>query len=166
MATINLSDYNKELLPDSTGMKIGIAVSEWNSDVTENLLKGAREALTECGVSLDNIYILYVPGSFELPLAARLLFENKSVEAVICLGAVIKGETPHFDFVSAACANGITETSLKYGKPVVFGVLTTLDIAQAHARSGGALGNKGIEAAITAVRMIGLQRELEDPWVR
>jgi len=164
MATSRFTAVNKELLPDASGMRIGVVVSEWNSDVTENLLKGTRETLSECGASLDDMYILYVPGSFELIAGAQLLLENKNIEAVICLGAVIKGETPHFDFVSSACANGLMNLSIQYKKPVVFGVLTTLDLKQAHARSGGELGNKGIESATTAIRMIALQRELEDPW--
>ncbi len=162
MSTTDLSSYNKELLPDASSMRIGIVVSEWNSDITENLLRGALETLTDCGVTLDYIKIVHVPGSFELPSGAQALLENTKVEAVITLGCVIRGETPHFDFVCQACAMGVQNVSLKYNKPVIFGVLTDNNIDQSRARSGGALGNKGVEAAITAIKMISLKRQLED----
>jgi len=164
MATTNLSSYNKELIPDARNMRIGIVVSEWNSEITENLLKGCVEALTDCGGSLDHIHIIHVPGSFELPIGAQLLMQNESCEAVICLGSVIRGETPHFDFVCQTCADGIKDVSLKLSRPVIFGVLTDNTIEQSRARSGGALGNKGTEAAITAIKMIALKRQLEDSW--
>jgi 6,7-dimethyl-8-ribityllumazine synthase len=161
MATTNLSSYNKEHLPDAQSMRIGIVVSEWNDHITSNLLKGCVETLTDCGVSSKNIMVAHVPGSFELGLGAQLLFENHKPEAVVCLGCVIRGETAHFDFVSNACAAGIQQLSLKIGKPVIFGVLTDDTEEQSIARSGGSKGNKGTEAAITAIKMIGLQRELE-----
>jgi 6,7-dimethyl-8-ribityllumazine synthase len=142
-------------------MRIGIVVSEWNNDITDNLLRGAVETLTECGASLDYIKIIYVPGSFELPAGAQMLFENTSVEAVITLGCVIRGETPHFDFVCNACAQGVKDVSIKYKKPVIFGLLTDNNVEQSRARSGGNLGNKGVEAAVTAIKMIALQRSLE-----
>lgn len=165
MATSNYSQIDPARLPDAGNMRIGIVVAEWNSDITESLLKGAREALSECGASLDNLNVLYVPGSFELPLGAQLLLENKSLEAVICLGSVIRGETPHFEYVCSACARGISEVSLKFSKPVIFGVLTDDTREQAAARSGGALGNKGVEAAVAAIKMIALKRDLEETWV-
>jgi len=164
MATTDLSAYNKENLPDARTMRIGIVVSEWNSEITDNLLRGCQEALSDCGITLDKIRIVHVPGSFELPLGAQMLLENKSLEAVICLGSVIRGETPHFDFVCQTCADGVKDVALKYNKPVIFGVLTDNTIDQSRARSGGALGNKGTEAAITAVKMIALKRQLEDTW--
>ena len=142
-------------------MRIGIVVSEWNNDITDNLLRGAMETLTECGASLDHLNIIYVPGSFELPSGAQLLLENTSVEAVITLGCVIRGETPHFDFVCQTCADGVKDVALKYKKPVIFGVLTDNTLEQSRARSGGNLGNKGVEAAVTAIKMIALQRQLE-----
>jgi 6,7-dimethyl-8-ribityllumazine synthase len=143
-------------------MRIGIVVSEWNNDITDNLLRGAVETLTECGASLDYIKIIYVPGSFELPSGAQMLLENTSVEAVITLGCVIRGETPHFDFVCNACAQGVKDVSIKYNKPVIFGLLTDNNVEQSRARSGGNLGNKGVEAAVTAIKMIALQRQLEN----
>jgi 6,7-dimethyl-8-ribityllumazine synthase len=162
MATHNLSAYNKEHLPDAQTMRIGIVVSEWNDHITSNLLKGCVDALTDCGVSSKNILVAHVPGSFELPLGAQMLFDNHSIEAVICLGCVIRGETPHFEFVCQACANAIQMLSMKIGKPVIFGVLTDDNEEQSIARSGGDKGNKGTEAAISAIKMIGLQRELEN----
>lgn len=161
MATQDLSSYNKDHLPDAHSMRIGIVVSEWNNDITDNLLRGAVETLTECGASLDYIKIIYVPGSFELPSGAQMLLENTSVEAVITLGCVIRGETPHFDFVCNACAQGVKDVALKYKKPVIFGLLTDNNVEQSRARSGGNLGNKGVEAAVTAIKMIALQRQLE-----
>jgi 6,7-dimethyl-8-ribityllumazine synthase len=161
MATQNLSGYDKEHLPDAQSMRIGIVVSEWNDHITSNLLKGCVEALTDCGVQSRNILVAHVPGSFELATGAQMLFDNHRPEAVICLGCVIRGETAHFDFVCQACASGIQQLALKTGKPVIFGVLTDDSEEQSIARSGGSKGNKGIEAAITAIKMIGLKRELE-----
>lgn len=164
MATTNLSTYEKEHLPDARSMRIGIVVSEWNETITSNLLKGCVEALIDCGVPEQRIMIAHVPGSFELALGAQLLLENQSLDAVVCLGCIIRGETAHFDFVSQACAQGIQSTSLKFNKPVIFGVLTDNTEEQSIARSGGSKGNKGTEAAITAIKMIGLKRELEQTW--
>lgn len=161
MSSKNLSNYDRSQLPDVQTMRIGIVVSEWNNDITDNLLRGAMETLTECGASLDHLKIIYVPGSFELPSGAQMLLENSSVEAVITLGCVIRGETPHFDFVCQTCADGVKDVALKYKKPVIFGVLTDNTLEQSRARSGGNLGNKGVEAAVTAIKMIALQRQLE-----
>ena len=161
MATINLSHYNKEHLPDAQTMRIGIVVSEWNDHITSNLLKGCLEALKDCGIPDKNMLVAHVPGSFELALGAKMLFDTHRTEAVICLGCVIRGETAHFDFVCNACANGVQQLALSIGKPVIFGVLTDDTEEQSIARSGGSKGNKGTEAAVTAIKMIGLQRELE-----
>ncbi len=165
MATNDLSLYDKATLPDARTMRIGIVVSEWNSDITNNLFRGCIEALTDCGASLDNIKVVNVPGSFELPLAADILMRNKNVEAIICIGSIIKGETPHFEFISQACANAVQQVAIKHSKPVIFGVLTDNNIEQSRERSGGSKGNKGVEAAVTALRMIDLRRELEESWV-
>lgn len=143
-------------------MRIGIVVSEWNGDITDSLLRGAMETLSEAGVTLDYVKIIYVPGSFELPSGAQMLMENTKVEAVICLGSVIRGETPHFEFVCHTCAQGVKDVALKYNRPVIFGVLTDNTPEQARDRSGGRLGNKGVEAAVTALKMIALKRQLED----
>lgn len=131
-----------------------IVVAEWNEDVTEPLFLGAREALLEMGARAENIIRRDVPGSFELPLAAQQLAEKKNVDAVICLGCVIQGETPHFDYICQAVAYGIMKVNLKFNKPVAFGVLTTLNKQQALDRAGGKWGNKGEEAAVTVVKML------------
>lgn len=151
----NLSNYDPTKLPDASTMRIGIVVSEWNSDITENLLKGCRNTLISNRVKVDNIQLRYVPGSFELPLGAQLLLEDTSVDAVICLGCVIQGETKHFDYVCDAVSKGIMDVSLKYNKPVIFGVLTDNNKQQSIDRSGGKHGNKGDEAAVSAIRMVG-----------
>jgi 6,7-dimethyl-8-ribityllumazine synthase len=165
MATSDLSLFDSAGLPDASSFRIGIVVSEWNSEITDNLLKGCTQTLSDCGVRLDNIRIHHVPGSFELALGAQLLLESRHVQAVICLGSIIRGETPHFEFVSLACATGIKDVTLKYGKPVVFGVLTDDNISQARDRSGGKHGNKGVEAAITAIKMLAFQTQVEDSWL-
>ncbi len=164
MATTNLSDYDKALLPDCNTMKIGIVVAQWNADITDKLLRGAMETLTDCGVSLDNIQTVYVPGSFELPTGARLLLENTRNDAVICLGSIIRGETPHFDIIAHAVAQAVQQVALVTRKPVIFGVLTDETLEQAQARSGGSKGNKGVESAVAALKMVGLQRDLENSW--
>ncbi len=134
--------------------KFGIVVAEWNEDVTGALYEGAFNALIELGARKENILRIDVPGSFELPLGALRLAKRKDMDAVICLGCVIQGDTPHFDYICQAVAYGIMKVSLKTLKPVAFGVLTTLNRKQAMERAGGALGNKGEEAAITVVRML------------
>ncbi|MGE0771009.1 MAG: 6,7-dimethyl-8-ribityllumazine synthase [Cyclobacteriaceae bacterium] len=136
------------------GKKFGIVVAKWNEDVTEALFEGAYQALLSMGAKKKNITREDVPGSFELPLAAQRLASKKSIDAVICLGCVIQGETPHFDYICQAVANGIMRVSLDSGKPVAFGVLTTLDKKQAMDRAGGKFGNKGEEAAVTVVEMV------------
>lgn len=156
MATTNLSQYDSSKVPSAKGMKIGIVVSEWNADITENLLKGAYNTLLKHGVEEEDIVVKHVPGSFELPLGAQIILEKLYLDAVICLGSVIRGETSHFDFVCQAAALGVKDVSLKYNKPVVFGVLTDDTKQQALDRSGGKLGNKGDEAAITAIKMVAL----------
>jgi 6,7-dimethyl-8-ribityllumazine synthase len=131
-----------------------LVVAEWNEDVTEALFDSARQTLLALGVQPKNVIRRSVPGSFELPLAAKWSADEKSVDAVICLGCVIQGDTPHFDYICQAVAQGITIVNLSSGKPVTFGVLTTLNKKQALERAGGKLGNKGEEAALTAVRML------------
>jgi len=161
MATINknLSDYNFNEVPSAKGMKFGIAVAEWNANITEGLFTGAKEALLACGCQEADVIRKDVPGSFELPLAAQFFFESSDVDAVICLGSVIQGETKHFDFVCETTAQGIKDVSLKYNKPVIFGVLTDNTMQQAIDRSGGKHGNKGTEAAISAIKMVSLKSE-------
>lgn len=154
----NLSKFEGTDIPDGTGMRIAIVVSEWNAAITGSLFDAAVQTLVKNNVKKDDIIITTVPGSFELTLATQLLCEDKSIEAVIALGCVIQGETKHFDFICDAIAHGITNVGLKYNKPVIFGVLTTNDLQQAKERSGGKHGNKGDEAAATALKMIALKR--------
>ena len=151
----NLSTYSGKNLNALKGKKIGIVVSEWNDEITESLYSGAHETLINLGAQTENIIKKYVPGSFELTLGAQWLAKNGEIDAVICLGCVIQGETPHFDYICQAVANGITNVGLKFDKPVIFGVLTTLNKQQALDRAGGKHGNKGDEAAVTAVKMLG-----------
>lgn len=135
--------------------KIAVVVAQWNEEITSALYEGAVASLLSAGVKRNNIIRKTVPGSFELPLGALWMAEKKDIHAVICLGCVIQGDTPHFDYICQAVAYGITEVGLKTRKPVVFGVLTTLNRKQALERAGGKSGNKGEEAALTALEMLG-----------
>jgi len=157
---INLSDYNPEFIPDGSNMSFGIVVSEWNIEITDALKVGAVDTLLKHNVPSENITVEYVPGSFELALAAQWMLEHLEVDAVICLGCVIQGETRHFEFICNAVSNGIMKVSMKYNTPVIFGVLTTENLQQAKDRSGGKHGNKGVEAAYTAIRMVDLSDSL------
>lgn len=137
-----------------TNKKFAIVVAEWNEEITEALFQGAHEALLQLGAKKSNLIRVNVPGSYELPLAAQRMAKQKDIAAVICLGCVIQGETPHFDYICNSVANGIMRVNLDTGKPVAFGVLTTLDKKQALERAGGKYGNKGEEAAVTVVGML------------
>lgn len=150
----NLSQYDFDSVPDASGMKFGIVVSEWNPTVTEALLKGACDTLERHGAKEENIIISRVSGSFELTFGAKILTENTEVDTVIILGCVVKGDTPHFDYVCSGVTQGITDLNIRYNKPVIFGLLTTDNMQQALDRSGGIHGNKGDEAAITAIKMV------------
>mgnify|MGYP001354233907 CR=1 FL=1 len=134
--------------------KVAIVVAQWNEEITEALYAGAVSSLLAHGLKKTNIIRKEVPGSFELSLGGLWMAQEKGIDAVICLGCVIQGDTPHFDYICQAVAYGITEAGLKTGKPVIFGVITTLNKQQALDRAGGKLGNKGEEAAITAIRMM------------
>ncbi len=140
-------------LPDGSSFKIGIVVSEWNADITNALLEGAKETLLKAGVLEDNIEVLYVPGSFELPWGARQIMKPGKRDAVICLGCIIQGETKHDEYIASAVASGIMQLGLMSGIPVIFGVLTTNTEEQAKDRAGGKHGNKGAEAAVAALQM-------------
>lgn len=139
-----------------------IVVSRWNSNITELLLEGALRALTRQGVSEEKISVYRVPGAFELPLVARKVGERDDVTAVIALGCVIRGDTPHFDYVCRECSRGIGDTALQLGKPVAFGVLTTGNLEQARLRSGDGGENKGEEAALTAMEMVSLLTQVSE----
>lgn len=134
--------------------KIAVVVAQWNEEITSALYEGAVASLLSAGVKKNHIIRKAVPGSFELPLGALWMAEKKDIHAVICLGCVIQGDTPHFDYICQAVSYGITDVGLKTRKPVVFGVLTTLTRKQALERAGGKFGNKGEEAAITALEML------------
>ena len=162
MGTRNLSAYDAENIPDARDLKFGIAVADWNADITSALLDGALKTLRKHGVSKDNIIIKHVPGSFELTLGAQFLAEYEDPDAVICLGCVIQGETPHFTYICQGVTQGITQLNIDYNIPFIFGVLTTNTKQQAKERSGGKHGNKGDEAAISAIRMAVLQRSFEE----
>ncbi|MGH9661127.1 MAG: 6,7-dimethyl-8-ribityllumazine synthase [Bryobacteraceae bacterium] len=144
----------------SQGLKVAVVVSRFNSFVTERLLAGALDALTRTGCAESDVEVVKVPGSWELPMAARALAAQKRHDAIVCLGAVIRGETPHFDYVAGEAVKGIAQASAESGIPVLFGVLTTNTLEQAIDRAGGKSGNKGFDAAMAAVEMANLMRQL------
>jgi 6,7-dimethyl-8-ribityllumazine synthase len=156
----SLSDFSHIEVPSAKGFKFGVIVSQWNAQITGALYEGAYLALLKHGAHEDDIQTIKVPGSFELTSGADILLANKTLDAVICLGCVIQGETPHFTFICDAVANGVTNVSVKHNKPVIFGVLTTDNLQQAMDRAGGKHGNKGEEAAITAILMAEIQSSL------
>ncbi len=155
----NLSNFDSESLPSAQDMRIGIVVAEWNKVVTEALCEGAINLLKSQGILLENLIVKVVPGSFELPSGAQYLLEKHAVDSVIVLGCVIQGETRHFDFICQGVTEGVMKLSLKYKKPVIFGLLTTENQEQALDRAGGKHGNKGVEAAVTALQMVKLWKE-------
>lgn len=155
----NLSEYDKDFVPNGADFKVGIVVSEWNDSITMNLLKGAKDALLENGVNEKNILIRFVPGAFELPLGAQFMCEFTDVDGVIAIGVVIKGETKHFDFVCDAATQGIKDVNLEFNTPVAFCLLTDNNIQQSMDRSGGKHGNKGIECAIACMKMIAMKKD-------
>lgn len=150
----NLSSYDEKNMPSAAKMKFGIVVSEWNSTITDALYKGAVSTLVKHGAAEDNIVTLGVPGSFELVSGAKTLAKHSNVDAVICLGCVIQGETPHFDYVCQGVTQGIAHLNVKFNIPFIYGLLTTLNQEQAEDRAGGKHGNKGDEAAYTAIKMV------------
>ena len=153
----NLSEFTPFEFSSAQNMKIGIVVSEWNDRITDSLFMGAKETLLQHGVLEENILVNHVPGSFELPLGAKWMLENSHVDAVICIGCVIQGETRHFDFISQAVADGIMNVGLSFSKPVIFSVLTCNTMEQAEDRAGGKHGNKGVEGAVSALKMLSLK---------
>lgn len=145
---------------DAKGMRIGIIVSRFNNFVTDKLLEGALDGLKKHGAEEKNIDIVRVPGAFEIPLLAQKMAATGEYDALVCLGAVIRGDTPHFEFISDAVTRGIGQTILQYRVPISFGVLTTNNVEQAMERAGEKMGNKGFEAALTAIEMVSLNREI------
>ncbi len=158
MATVNhnLSDYDKSKIPNASEYRFGIVVSEWNDTITEGLYKGAVEALIDCGATSENIVRWDVPGSYELIYGCKRM-QTKGFDAIIAVGSVIQGETKHFDFVCEAVSQGIKDLNVMHDTPVVFCVLTDNTMQQAIDRSGGKHGNKGVEAAIAAIKMAHLR---------
>ena len=157
----NLSDFSHTTVPDGSGYKFGIVVAEWNAEITGALYNGALKTLLDNGVKEENIISLPVPGSFELTVGAEILLKKRiDLDGIICLGCVIQGDTKHFDFICDAVANGLSNVAIKYSKPVIFGVLTTDNQQQALDRAGGKHGNKGDEAAVTAIKMVNFAQSL------
>lgn len=152
----NLSVFLTNQLPDVSNKKFALVVAEWNEEVTFALAKGAKNTLLHYGAKPENIIEVMVPGSYELSFAAQKMAQKTEIDAVICIGCVIQGETKHNDYINHAVAQGLTNVSLKYNKPVIFGVLTPNTQQQAIDRAGGKHGNKGDEAAITAIKMLGV----------
>lgn len=142
-------------------MRFAVVVSEWNTEITEALFNGAKDTFLKFGVVEADIVRRNVPGSFELTLGAQLMAERKEFDGIVCIGVVIQGETKHFDFICDSVAKGITDLNMKYNLPVIFGVLTPNTMQQALDRAGGVHGNKGDEAAVTAIKMAALKSELK-----
>ncbi|MDX1408661.1 MAG: 6,7-dimethyl-8-ribityllumazine synthase, partial [Saprospiraceae bacterium] len=159
MATKNSQQTPASEVPSGAGMHIGIVVSDWNREITDRLYDGCRQVLTEHGVKEDHIVSYRVPGSFELPMGARLIAAGEKFDAIVCIGCVIKGETRHDEYIAQAVSNGLMHLSLTTNIPMIFCVLTPNDHDQAVARAGGALGNKGEEAAIAALQMGALKKQ-------
>lgn len=160
MATVNLSDYTPLKINNADSFRIGIVFSEWNDFVTHNLRDAAIDILEKEGVKKENISIYQVPGAFELSYASMQLCKERKFDAVISIGCVIRGETPHFDYVCSAVAQGIKDCNILTDTPTIFCVLTDDTKEQSVARSGGNLGNKGVEAAVTALQMIDFKKNL------
>jgi 6,7-dimethyl-8-ribityllumazine synthase len=157
MATSNLSYYDKATIPNANSFRFGIVVSEWNPEITQNLHKGAIDTLLVCGAEQKNIISWDVPGSFELVYGCKKMIQSQKVDAIVAIGNVIQGETKHFDFVCEGVTQGIIDLNVKYDVPVIFCVLTDNTKQQSLDRSGGKLGNKGIECAVAAVKMAALK---------
>lgn len=157
----NLSNYDEEQLPSAGSFSFGIVVADWNPEITHALYEGCYDTLVKHGAQPDQIHTAQVPGSFELPAGAKMMIDKHKLDAVICLGCVIKGETSHNEYINQAVASGLTNLGMVYGKPFIFGVLTPNTEEQARDRAGGKHGNKGVEAAVTAIRMAALKDNLK-----
>lgn len=157
----NLSKFEYSV-PSAKDMRFGVVAASWNSKITDALLEGAIRILLEAGAKKKDIIVKRVPGAYELTLGAQLMCEHTEVDAVIVLGAIIKGGTPHFDFIAQGVTQGINAVTLEYNTPIAFGVLTTNNMEEAEDRAGGRLGNKGEEAAATAIVMARLKMDMEE----
>lgn len=156
----NLSDYDISSMPDAKGMKMGIVVAEWNENITAALLDGAKETLVKNGVDLADITVMTVPGSFELVYGAAQMVKT-GVDAVIAIGCVIRGDTPHDRYICQGVTAGLAQLNATQEVPVIYGLITTLDMQQAEDRAGGKMGNKGDECAVTAIKMVDFKRKLQ-----
>ena len=154
----NLTDYNPENVPDASDMRFAIIISEWNPSVTEKLKEGAYNTLLKHGTKVENIWVIHVPGSFELVYATSRIIGSVKPDAVIGLGSIVRGDTPHFDYVCSGITQGYAQLNAEGDIPCVFGILTTDNLQQAIDRSGGKYGNKGVEYAITAIKMAHLAK--------
>ena len=157
----NLSQHISKDIPSAKDMKFAIVISDWNEAITFALRDGCMKTLEDHGVNPDDILMVYVPGAFELPSAAKMILVKENPDAVICLGCVIKGETKHNEYISHAVANGLVNLGMLSGKPVIYGVLTPNNMSQAKDRAGGKHGNKGVEAAISAIKMVHLSKNMK-----
>ncbi len=157
----NLSDYNPETVPSAAGMRFGIVVSEWNPSITNALCEGAVKTLVDNGAAEADITVMSVPGSFELIYGAARMVHAAQVDAVIAIGCVVKGDTPHFDYICQGATQGLAQLNTLGTVPVIYGLLTCNEMEQAEARAGGNLGNKGDECAITAIKMADYARRLK-----
>ncbi|MBR3547614.1 MAG: 6,7-dimethyl-8-ribityllumazine synthase [Bacteroidaceae bacterium] len=156
----NLSDYDINSVPSAEDMRLGIVVSEWNNNITSALLQGAYDTLLRHGAKEENIRVMTVPGSFELVYGSSQMVKSGKVDAVIAIGCVIRGDTPHFDYICQGATYGLSKLNLQSDVPVIYGLLTCNNHDQAEARCGGILGNKGDECAITAIKMVSYRRNL------
>lgn len=161
MTTGNYNPVTATRIPDAAPFRFGIVTAHWHNDITSALENGAREILLKHGTKPENIISIQVPGSFELIAGARMLYDHEKLNSIICIGCIIKGETPHFDFISQSAANALSVLSAQLSFPFIFGVLTTLNRDQAIERAGGKLGNKGADAAIAAIQMAALKQSFK-----
>lgn len=160
MKKTNLSNFDPTTVPDGKDYRIGVIAAEWNPEVTDALLKGAVDTLLEHGVTEDHLLVRRVPGTFELTSAADMMLDSQYPDAVICIGCVIQGETRHFEFICQAVSQGLTNVAIKHECPVIFSVLTTDTMEQALDRAGGKHGNKGVEGAVTALKMLAYKESI------
>jgi 6,7-dimethyl-8-ribityllumazine synthase len=158
----NLSSYKEDELASAEEMTFGIIVADWNEAITHKLYEGCYDTFIKHGAKAENIHTVQVPGTFELPTGARMLSANKDIDGFVCLGCVIKGETSHNEYINQSVASGLMNLGIMSGKPYIFGVLTPNNEQQAIDRAGGKYGNKGIEAAVTAIRMVALKNSLKE----
>ena len=157
----NLSEYDLNSVPSAQGMRFGIVVSEWNNNITGALLQGAYDTLTKHGASEEDITVMTVPGSFELVFGASQMVKSGKMDAAIAIGCVVRGDTPHFDYICEGTTQGLASLNERFDVPVTYGLLTCINMEQAQDRAGGTLGNKGDECAVTAIKMVDYYRKIK-----